>query len=106
MLLNTLGLAAPIVSGQAVPSQSIVFAAAYRLVGLNQISLGVELSCLALKVWTDLVPSINVGQLEPLQIGPVAIDMGSMDAGALQHFYWHPAAFRERLIVWLTVFTW
>lgn len=81
LIIITLGLAAAPFSGQVLPPP--VFAAVFRLVGLNQASLGVELSGLAVKAWTDFVPSVNVGQLvEPLQIGSVTINMGSMDTGA------------------------
>ena len=95
LLMNTLALAVATMFGDFVSSQSIVFAFAYRLVGLNQMPLGIELSGLVLKAWTGLVPSINVGRLvEPPHVGPDASDkVGSMDAGALQDFYCHLAPF-------------
>ena len=67
----------------------ILFTMVYRLVGFSMIPVGVELTDLALRVWSACVPSTAVNelydQLGLVQVGPVAIDVGTMDAGALQY---------------------
>ena len=71
--------------------QPIVFTMVYRLVGFSMVPLGMELTDLALRVWNACVPSTTVNQvymthqIGSVQVGPVAIDVGTMDVGALPH---------------------
>jgi hypothetical protein len=93
LLVHTFGPAATTLSNQHFdPEQSVIFTTAYRLVGQNQVSLGIELAGLALKAWTYFIPPITMDQLvAPLQISSVPFHVRSMDAGALQHVYCHSA---------------
>ena len=69
--------------------QSILFTVVYRLVGFSMVPVGMELTDLALRVWSACVPSTTVNQvymshqIGSVQVGPVAIDVGTMDVGAL-----------------------
>ena len=69
--------------------QSTLFTVVYRLVGFSMVPVGMELTDLALRVWSACVPSTTVNQvymshqIGSVQVGPVAIDVGTMDVGAL-----------------------
>ena len=71
--------------------QPISFTVLYRLVGFSMIPVSMELTDLALRVWSACVPSTTTSQIflshqiGSLQVGPVAINVGTMEVGALPH---------------------
>lgn len=69
-------------------TRPVGFTVAYRLVGFSMIPVGIELTDLALRVWGVFVPSVTAnqifGQIGSTQFGPVPLNVGAMDAGALR----------------------